>query len=67
MERTAEEEARIADAAVLTRQERVRESLRKLLAEKRAKGPAPKRTTKRAPAKRATTTKRATTKAAPKA
>jgi DNA topoisomerase-1 len=38
-----------------------------LLAEKRAKGPAPKRTTKRAPAKRATTTKRATTKAAPKA
>ena len=38
-----------------------------LLAEKRAKGPAPKRTTKRAPAKRATTTKRASTKAAPKA
>ena len=38
-----------------------------LLAEKRAKGPALKRTTKRAPAKRATTTKRATTKAAPKA
>jgi DNA topoisomerase-1 len=39
-----------------------------LLAEKRAKGPAPKRTTKRPPAKRATTTKRATTRsAAPKA
>ncbi|WP_459251306.1 type I DNA topoisomerase [Tessaracoccus sp.] len=38
-----------------------------LLAEKRAKGPAPKRTTKRAPAKRTTTTKRATTKATPKA
>ncbi|MFT3887915.1 MAG: type I DNA topoisomerase [Arachnia sp.] len=40
-----------------------------LLAEKRAKGPAPKRTTtRRAPAKRTTTTKRATTKAAaPKA
>ena len=33
-----------------------------LLAEKRAKGPAPKRTTKRAPAKRSTATKRTTAK-----
>ncbi|WP_375388564.1 type I DNA topoisomerase [uncultured Amnibacterium sp.] len=39
------------------------ERAKQLLADKRAKGPAPKKTPSRAPAKRATTTKRATKKA----